>query len=365
MQLRARLAIGLTVSTLLVAAIVAVGATALSAWQPSASHDTTAAGAARVGEEVTVIIVAEEDADATASRVRSDTLRWSLIALAVSVVPAIGVGWFAAGRMLGSVDAALADIEATDDERQSRLQEVVHELRTPLAVMGTNLELAAADPELDQEALEFVNAARRAAERMAHTVGDLAGHGRLAVTAGSEPVDISVLVNEMVSENSGPAHARGIHLIVAGTTHTVVPDADRAAVRAAAGNFVANAVRLAPRGSSVSLDWGEVSGWVWLAVGDEGPGLAPRDHARVFERGWRGRHDRDREGDAQAGLGLTIARQLTEAQGGVVTLESEEGAGSTFALWLPLSSDATAVDVADSDGVHPAVRPWIRDLISS
>jgi signal transduction histidine kinase len=230
--------------------------------------------------------------------------------------------------------------------------------------MGTNLELAA-DPELDPEALAFVNAARRAAERMAHTVDDLAGHGRLAVTAGDDPVNVSVLVNEMVSESSGPAHARGIRLIVAGSTQTMVPDADRAAVRSAAGNFVANAVRLAPRGSTVSLDWGEVPGWVWLAVGDEGPGLAPRHHARVFERGWRGRHDRDRDADGQAGLGLTIARQLTEAQGGVVTLESEEGAGSTFALWLPLSSGARAADVADPDGVHPAVRPWIRDLISS
>ena len=184
---------------------------------------------------------------------------------------------------------------------------------------------------------------------------------RPAVTAEG-----TTMVGEVVSEHSGPAQARGLHLITTGIAPTEVPEVDQAAVRAVLGNLVANAVRLAPGGSAVSLDWGEAAGWAWIAVGDEGPGLPPRLHARVFERGWRGRHDRDRAdtGD-RTGLGLTIARQLTEAQGGVVTLDSDEGAGSTFTVWLPLSTDAVAADVLDDDGVHPAVRPWRRDLITS
>ena len=80
-------------------------------------------------------------------------------ALAVSLLPAIAVGWFAAGRMLGTVDNALADVEAADEQRERRLQEIVHELRTPLAVMGTNLELAATQPDTDN----FIEAALRAA----------------------------------------------------------------------------------------------------------------------------------------------------------------------------------------------------------
>ena len=147
--------------------------------------------------------------------------------------------------------------------------------------------------------------------------------------------------------------------------NSTVPTADQAAVQTALGNFLGNAVRLAPRGSAVTVDWGELSGWAWVAVADEGPGLAPEFHARVFERGWRGRHERDRNGDAGAGLGLTIARQLTEAQGGVLTLASEEGGGSTFTVWLPLDPHVAVTDIAAADGVHPAAQPWRKDLLPS
>jgi signal transduction histidine kinase len=129
---------------------------------------------------------------------------------------------------------------------------------------------------------------------------------------------------------------------------------------------VGNAVRLAPRGSVISVDWGETIDWGWIAVRDEGPGLAPELHSRVFERGWRGRHDRDRgNGAGQIGLGLTIARQMAEAQGGTVTLESEEGGGSTFTVWLPATPDADQAAIVATDGIHPIIEPWMKDPIEA
>ena len=357
--LRGRLAVGLTISTLLVAATIAIGATVIAGWQSRNTDDGTRAGAARVGEDVTVVIVADEGAAAAAAQARSDTLRWSLIALAVSLLPAIGVGWFAAGRMLRAVDSALADIETADEERERRLQEVVHELRTPLAVMGTNLELAAQDGK----PADYIEAARRAAVRMGRTVDDLAGHGRLAVETDDREVDLATLAGEVIAEFAGPARSRGLHLIAIGTTPVVVSEVDPAAVRTAVGNFVGNAVRLAPSGSTISLDWGSTAGWGRIAVGDEGPGLPQELHARIFERGWQGRHDRDRATAGRGGLGLTIARQLTEAQGGLVTIDSEEGGGSVFALWLPLDTDSDRKDVVAQDAIHPAAMPWQKGPI--
>ena len=142
--------------------------------------------------------------------------------------------------------------------------------------------------------------------------------------------------------------------------------ADPATVRTAVGNLVGNAVRLAPQGSAVEVDWGRIHDWAWIAVRDEGPGLAPEHHSRVFERGWQGRHDRDRaDGLGRSGLGLTIARQMVEAQGGAVTIESDEGVGSTFALWLPLSADADQSVIVADDGVHPSATPWHKDPIEA
>lgn len=360
-RLRNRLAVGLTISTLLVAATVAIGATVLAGWQSRDGDDVTRAGAARVGEDVTVVIVADEGAAAAAAQARSDTLRWSLIALAASLLPAIGVAWFATGRMLKAVDQALTDIEAADEERERRLQEVVHELRTPLAVMGTNLELAAQD----ENAADFIEAARRATSRMGRTVDDLAGHGHLAVETDDREVDLATLAGEVIAEFAGPARSRGLHLVAVGAATVTVSGVDPAAVKTAVGNFAGNAVRLAPRGSTISLDWGDASGWGWIAVGDEGPGLPQELHTRVFEREWQGRHDRDRAAGGRGGLGLTIARQLTEAQGGLVTIDSEEGGGSVFALWLPLYPDSDSREVVAPDGIHPAAMPWQRDEVSA
>ena len=361
-RVRARLAVGLTVSTLLVAAAIAVGATLIAAWQADDADDGTQAGAARVADNVAVVIVADEGAEAAAAQARGDTLRWSLVALAVALLPAVAVGWFAAGRMLAAVDDAIADVEAADEQRDRRLQEIVHELRTPLAVMGTNLELASAQPDADS----YIEAARRAASRMGRTVDDLAGHGALAVEANEAGIDLKVVAGEVISEFTGPAQSRGLHLSSVGAAAVRLTDTAPAAIRTVIGNFVSNAVRLAPRGSTISLDWGEADAWAWMTVGDEGPGLSPEFHTRVFERGWQGRHDRDRgDGEGRGGLGLTIARQMAEAQGGAVTLDSDEGAGSTFTVWLPATPDAEKAAVVSPDGVHPRLRPWQRDSVDA
>jgi two-component system sensor histidine kinase BaeS len=193
---------------------------------------------------------------------------------------------------------------------------------------------------------------------MSRTVDDLAGHGALAVADGEEPVGLRELAGTVALEHVGPGLARGVQIAMVGDEEVTVPGSDPAAVGSAVGNFLSNAIRYAPRGSTVVVDWGTIDAWAWLSVTDEGSGLAPEHHARVFERGWQGAHDRDRIGGS--GLGLTIARQLTEAQGGAVTLVSEEGGGATFALWLPLGTGSVMADVIGADGIHPRVEPWAK-----
>jgi signal transduction histidine kinase len=204
---------------------------------------------------------------------------------------------------------------------------------------------------------KYIDTARRAVGRMSRTIDDLAGHGALAVETDEQPVDLSRLAETLVEDNFSSAAAKGVGVAtVPGLQPVMVQGVDVAAVLRAADNFMTNAVRLAPRGSQILIDCGEFDGWGWLAVSDEGPGLASQHHGRVFERGWQGAHDRDRRGGS--GLGLTIARQLTEAQGGRTTIESEEGGGATFALWLPIDPDADPESIVASDRIHPVMSPW-------
>jgi signal transduction histidine kinase len=360
MSVRNRLAVVLTLSTLVIVALVGLVAAALSIWRADDPVPTTQAGAARVADGITVVVVAEQGTQDAAAQARHDALGWMFVALGVSIVPAMAAGWIMSARVLGDVDKALAEVEAIEQERQRDLDEVVHELRTPLAVAGTNLELAADDPTLDADTGRLIDAARRAADRMRRTVDDLAAHGRLAVHR-TGTLDLAAETRAVAAEQAGPARARSLHILTAGAVALEVPAADRAAVRTALGNLAANAVRLAPSGSAITISCGQHAGWAWAAVSDEGPGIPARLHELVFERGWRGRHDRDRGRSAtpdQRGLGLTISRQLAEAHGGLLTIDSEEGGGSVFAIWLPVAPDATDDDVVDGDHLHPRVRPW-------
>jgi signal transduction histidine kinase len=350
---RVVLALLLAAPALLLAGVVMMASLAILLGDSGGQSD---AGLARVGDDLALVVVVEELAT-------DGLIDSGLLAPALALIPAFGVAWWVAGRVKRVVSEARAEIAFADDERQSRLQEVVHELRTPLAVMSTNLELASLETS-DQSATGYIEAARRAVDRMARTVDDLAGHGRLAVAQGEGPADLAQIAEAAVAEHTGPGLANGVLLTTAGGQPTIVPSVDPAAVRTAIGNFLSNAVRMAPAGSTVTVDWGEIGSWAWLAVSDHGPGLAPILHSRVFERGWQGSHDRHRaSGNGEAGLGLTISRQLTEAQGGAVTLESEEGVGSTFTIWLPLDPAADRREVVARDQVHPVVRPWVKEAL--
>lgn len=350
---RVLLAFVLAAPAVLLAGVVMVASLAILLSDPGGTSD---AGLARVGDDLALVVVVDEEAT-------DGLIDSGLLAPALALIPALVVAWWVAGKVKRVVAGARAEVAFAEVDRQNRLQEVVHELRTPLAVMGTNLELASLETP-EQSAVGYIEAARRAVDRMARTVDDLAGHGRLAVEQGEGPADLAQIAQTAVAENAGPGLANGVMLTITGSTPSTVPSVDPAAVQTAIGNFLSNAVRLAPAGSSVRVDWGETGSWAWLAVTDEGPGLASQLHSRVFERGWQGSHDRHRaNGKGGAGLGLTISRQLTEAQGGVITLDSEEGAGSTFAIWLPLQIGADRRDVMAPDRVHPLIRPWLSPSV--
>jgi signal transduction histidine kinase len=353
---RTRLAL-LILSPVLLMTVVAVAVSlALLADLGPVSAATTDAGLARVGDDLALVLVADGATEVAAARDAIAT--WGLLAPAVVFIVGSLIAWAISGRVHGTVVASGRAIEIADRERDGHLQEIVHELRTPLAVMGTNLELATSGGDPDK----YLTAARRAVSRMSRTVDDLAGHGRLSVEAGDEPTDLATLAETVAHEHVGPGRDRGIFVRLAAGDPVVVAGVDPAAIRTVVGNFMSNAMRFAPKGSVVGLDWGREGDWAWLSVTDQGPGMSPQDVGRVFERGWQGSHDRDR--NTGSGLGLTIARQFAEAQGGHVSVDSEEGGGATFALWLPLTDTAVSDLIVAPDGVEPLLRPWMAGASS-
>ena len=221
MNARARLFLALTCSTLLIVGLASLTTAALATWRASTTRSPPGRGAQRVSAATSPWWSSLNRVPTVAAQARHDALRWMLVAVALTVVPAMAVAWFASGRMRRTVDRALAEVDAKEtakeEERRRRLDEVIHELRTPLAVAGTNLELAASDPTIGPETARLVDAARRAADRMRRTVDDLAEHGRLAVTR-ADVLDLAAEARAVVADHAGPARARGLHLQVGGAS---------------------------------------------------------------------------------------------------------------------------------------------------
>ena len=300
-----------------------------------------------------------------------DQLRtYSFFALAALLLGSLGVGWYVAGlvlRPIGRISSVAREISATDlsqridlggpsdelrdladtfDEMLARLdsafenqrrfvQEASHELRNPLAVMHTNLEVVMADPDADPQDFRAAGeVAGRATARMSALVDDLllyAHHQRSDVRR--EEVDVAEIVGETVDDFGAAAAAVDVSLeSEAAPSLAVLGDA--AALRRALANLLSNAVRVSDPGGSVRVSAGHDAEMVWVSVVDNGPGIGVEDQARVFDRFWRGDRASAREA-GRSGLGLAIVRRIAEGHGGRATVRSTIGVGSTFTIWLP------------------------------
>lgn len=308
---------------------------------------------------------------------------YSLTALGILFLVSLGVGWLVAGRVLapiGRITAVARDIQATDLSRRIALhgppdelkeladtfdamierlddafegqrrfiQETSHELRNPLAVIRTNLDVTLADPGATADELRATaELVGRNAERMTRLVDDLLVYARSGSPVRvAQPVDLGELVAEVAQEFRAPAQARTL------TLHTdahpgLITVGDRVALRRALVNLVANAVRLAPEGSTVAIGAGRSAEQVWMAVADEGPGIAPEDRPLVFQRFWRGNQASARE-EGRSGLGLAIVEQVVREHRGTVDLQPTAVGGSVFTVWLP------AAGVGGGQGTAPS-----------
>ena len=137
------------------------------------------------------------------------------------------------------------------------------------------------------------------------------------------------------------ADVKSVRLVVAGDGCECVVDPQR--IRLAVTNLLENAIDFSPRGGEVRVTCWRRSGEVGLTVSDNGPGIAPENREQVFDRFFRVDTARGRD-IGGSGLGLAICRELAEAHGGRVWVDSEPGYGSAFSLALPAWRTASAAE---------------------
>ena len=237
-------------------------------------------------------------------------------------------------RLAVTLNAMLDRIDAATTRQRTFVGDAAHELRSPLASLRVQLEVAqrlgpAEDlPTLIDDVLVDVG-------RLDRLVEDLLALARLD-EAGQlprrEPVDLDDLIRGLVADY---AHAR-VPVTMDGSTPATV-DGDADGLRRVAVNLIDNAVRYARSGVTVTLQPGRSASrpTVTLLVTDDGPGIPADERERVFDRFYRIEASRSRESGG-TGLGLPIVRDLVRAHGGTVRLTAPaDGPGVQAVVVLP------------------------------
>jgi len=261
--------------------------------------------------------------------------------------------------MLGQIEAAFtarAQSEARAWHSEERMRQFVadasHELRTPLTTIRGFAELyrqgAFASPA---DAQRLVRRIEDEASRMGLLVEDLLLLARLdaARPLAMTPLELRVIGSDAVIAAQAVAPDRPITLDIPEGTGPLVVNGDEARLRQVVGNLMTNALVHTPAGTPVTLRLCGEPGQAVIEIEDRGPGLAPEQVNRVFERFYRAdvartRRAGDASGDAGSGtgLGLAIVAALVVAHGGVVEVETLPGQGATFRVRLPLAAGVPA-----------------------
>jgi two-component system sensor histidine kinase BaeS len=224
-----------------------------------------------------------------------------------------------------------ARLETDEGQRRSLLADVSHELRTPLAVLRGELEAMIDGVHPIDEA--HLTAAVDQIAMLTKLVEDLrtlalAEGGRLALHR--EPTDLSILAQEAATSFKGLAAETKVRLAVEMPDDLPLIDLDPLRIQQVLVNLVANALRYAPRRSTVTIAGKASPAAVTISVTDGGPGIAPDVLPHLFERFAKAEDSRG------SGLGLAIARRLVEAHGGSIRAEQPGGGGTTIAFELPI-----------------------------
>ena len=240
------------------------------------------------------------------------------------------------GLLIQSFNDTLERLEQLFNMQRRFLADVSHELRTPLTVIKGNAGLMR-KYGMDEDSLLSIE---NEVDRLTRLVGDLLLLAQ--AEAGTVPFDMGVveldtILLEVFQQMRVLAGER-VRLDITDIDQIPVPG-DRDRLKQVLLNLVGNAIQYTPAGGKITLNLQRVEHEARITIADTGPGIPAGDLPHIFERFYRGEKSRTRSKSSGFGLGLSIAYWIVRSHNGRIEVESQEGQGTTFTVWLPIQED--------------------------
>src|SRR5262249_22928129 len=230
-------------------------------------------------------------------------------------------------------------LRQSDELKSALLASVSHALRTPLTSMRAAVDsLLQHDLNWDKDALrEFHLIISEEVHRLCRLVGNLLEMARIegGELQVSRQWDSLAEIFANVIDRCAPSF-RGHHVVAAVRDDLPLVSVDSRLVAEALTNIVENAAKYSPAGSRIVMDARVEAGVLLISVADEGPGVAPEEMGRIFDKFYRGASPADLP-SAGTGMGLAITRGIVEAHGGKVWVE-RKSTGVKFTISIPVES---------------------------
>ena len=224
---------------------------------------------------------------------------------------------------------------------------IAHELRTPLAILKTNMEVDLLKPSLSAEEKKNIESNIEELNRISNIINNLLSMNRLLRPEKIvfEEVNINKVITQSIGLLSHLAKRRGVQVEVTHEAETAIYGNPQG-LEQIITNILKNAINHSPSGSTVTIEAHSiVMGRVEITITDTGTGIPEKDLERIFEPFYRGNKARTRMSGTGSGLGLAIVSELMKLHRGKIQIASEEGKGTEVTLTFP-SAKAKSADVA-------------------
>jgi two-component system, OmpR family, heavy metal sensor histidine kinase CusS len=247
------------------------------------------------------------------------------------------------GYLARTFNAMIARLQRSFEEVRRFTADAAHELRTPLAAMRTEAEVALRSPRSADRDTRVLENLLEEIERLTRLVSHLLFLCRedTGVDVGNfQPVQLYVLVRDVGDHMAVAAREKGVELVV-DLRHScdVKGEADR--LRQLFFNLLDNAIKYTPSGGKVTVDGDSSNGQAIVSVSDTGIGIPAEHLPHVFDRFYRVDSSRSPETDGN-GLGLAICRSIAESHSGRLEIDSAFGSGTRVTLVLPIQEDGSS-----------------------